>query len=76
MKDGEKVPVFVDMSTNRPELSRKFNQTFSALGSCALDAPVSGGGRGLRIVVDSVLAVELESSIVRTVASQVTLELR
>lgn len=39
----EKVPILVDMSTNSPEESRQMNQRLMEFGSCALDAPVSGG---------------------------------
>jgi 3-hydroxyisobutyrate dehydrogenase len=47
--------LFVDMSTNRPSLSRTFAELAASRGACALDAPVSGGQAGAKAATLSIM---------------------
>ncbi len=47
--------IVVDMSTSRPNLARQIHQAAAAVGSAALDAPVSGGDVGAREATLSIM---------------------
>jgi 3-hydroxyisobutyrate dehydrogenase len=47
--------IFVDMSTNRPSLSRRLAETAASRGAFAIDAPVSGGQAGAKAATLSIM---------------------